>query len=63
MMEAEMIKIGESLIEMGQKILDAHKSKQGSDDDGEEEEESEAEEGSGMPKKALIIASLKRKIG
>lgn len=60
-MDKEMLKIGESLVEMGQKIIDMHKGKEEEVEDGVEEE-GETEEGSEMPKKALIIASLKRKI-
>ena len=51
--------IGQELIDMGQRILASHSKEESMED---EESEDMGDDGD-MPKKALIIASLKRKIG
>ena len=54
-------KIGQDLLDMGQKLLDAHKT--GDPDEKEEKEKMGTKIDLPSPKRAVIIASLKRKIG
>lgn len=58
-MSDELLTLGKDLMSMGQKILDANQTEK------KEPKKEEKTEGKviDMPKKSLIIASLKRKLG
>ena len=65
-MSDQILKLGQELLSMGQKIID----NQGNGKKKHEEKEDEGDSSSenkgkvlDMPNKALIVASLKRKIG
>lgn len=59
-MSDQLLTLGKELLSMGQKIIDKHES--GGKKDTEEKPEAKGKV-LDMPNKALIVASLKRKIG
>lgn len=58
-MKSEMAEMGQALIEMGQKMLAIAEMEEKSGDKKEAKEEMSEDD----PKKAIIVASLKRKMG
>lgn len=61
----QLLELGKNLLSMGQKILDTHESGASKKKDHKDSEEEPEAKGKvlGIPNKALIVASLKRKIG
>ena len=65
-MSDKLLKLGQELLSMGQKIIDNQGNGKKKHEEKEDEEDSSSENKGkvlDMPNKALIVASLKRKIG
>ena len=60
---SDLMKLGQDLLNMGQKIIDSQGSGTSEKKKDDTEEDDKPSNVVDMPKKALIIASLKRKIG